>query len=63
MVAFYWLSCDGLSLADLLPGKERKSFFSLLDCVITIEYKSFPFWPLDSILMKFLFINFYIYNN
>ena len=36
--AIHWLSCDGLSLADLLPGKERKSFFSLLDCVTFVSF-------------------------
>ena len=26
-MAFHWLNCDGLSLAELLPGKKRKLFF------------------------------------
>ena len=26
VVAFHWLSCDSLSLATLLPGKEKALF-------------------------------------
>ena len=28
IVAFHWLSCDSFSLAEFLPSKKRKSFFS-----------------------------------
>ena len=101
MVAFYWLSCDGLSLAELLPGNKGKWFSFRLSSTIlieyevgegngnplqcsylenprdggarwaavygvqqsrtrlkrlsnssSIEYKSFPFWPPDSILIE-----------
>lgn len=42
-----------------LPVK-RKSFFLLLGSAIKVGCESSPFWPLDSILMRFLFIIFQI---
>ena len=50
VVAFHWLSCDSLSLAELLLGK-KKSFF-LLGSAIHIGHESSPFWPPDSVLSK-----------
>ena len=48
IVAFYWLSCDSVSLAELLPGKRRKFFFLLLDSAISIEYERSSFWSPNS---------------
>ena len=47
IMAFHWPSCDGLSLAEFLPGKKRKSFFSLLGSAIFRGQESAPFWPPD----------------
>ena len=41
-----------------LTVKKRKSFFFLLDPAMTRAGNS-PYWLLDSILMRFLFINFH----
>ena len=43
MVAFYWLSCDGLSLAELLSSKKREMGFAII-----MGCESSPFWPPDS---------------
>ena len=56
-VAFHWLSFGSLLLAELWPGKKRKSFFFRLVSAI-IENESSPFWTPDSISVKFPFINF-----
>lgn len=45
------------SLAESLPGKE--SVFFLLDSAVVAGHESFPCWCLDSIWMRFLFINFF----
>ena len=36
-MAFRWLSCDSFSLAKMLSGKKRKSFFSLLGSAIFVR--------------------------
>ena len=38
-MAFHWLSCDSLSLVELLPSK-KKAFFFLLGSAIVIGLKS-----------------------
>ena len=43
-VAFHWLSCDGLSLADLLPSKKRGFSFLLLGCAVIVGCEKFLFW-------------------
>lgn len=58
-VAFHWVSCDSLSLAEPLLDKKKKFFF-FLGSAINIGCESSPFWPSNSILMRFLFINFHI---
>ena len=49
-IVFFSSSC--LSLAELLPGEKRKSFFFLMDWAIIIGHESFPFWPPDPILFE-----------
>ena len=51
-VAFHWLSFDSVSLAELWPGKKRKSFFFRLVSAIR-EHESSPFWTPNSILIVF----------
>ena len=46
--ALPWLSCDSLSLAELLPGKKRKSFFFLFGSAVVMGHESSLFWLLDS---------------
>ena len=41
-VTFHQVSCDSLSLAELLPGKKRKSFFFLLDAAIGLGHEDHP---------------------
>ena len=43
MAAFYWLSCDGLSLAELLSSKKREMGFAFI-----MGCESSFFWPPDS---------------
>lgn len=43
IAGFHWLSCDCLLLAELLPGKRRRSFFTLLDSTLTENIKAPPF--------------------
>ena len=49
---FSLAECDSLSLAELLPGKKRRSFFFLLSSVMVVGGESSPFWPLGSILIE-----------
>ena len=46
---FSLAECNSLSLAKLLSGKKRKSFFFLLGSVTIIGHESFPFWSPFSI--------------
>lgn len=48
---FSLAECDSLSLAKLLPGKKRRSFFLLLSSALVGEGESSPFWPLGSVLI------------
>ena len=41
--AFHWLSSYSPSLAELLPGKKRETFFFLLGSAIIIGLESTPF--------------------
>ena len=49
----HWLS--------FLLVKKRKSSFSLLGSAINIGHENSPFWPPDSNLMMFPFVNFHIF--
>lgn len=40
-MAFYWLDCDGLSLAELLPGRE-KIFLPLLGSEVSFFLLEMP---------------------
>ena len=51
VVAFHCLSCDSLSLAELLAGQEEEVFF-LLGSAMVNTCESSPFWPLNSILSE-----------
>ena len=42
IIAFHWLSCDYLSLVELLTSKKRKSFFFLLDAAIGLGHEDHP---------------------
>ena len=42
-----------------MPVKRKKSFFFLLAFVIPWHVRAPPFWPPDSTLMRFVFINFH----
>ena len=60
---FSLAECDGLSLAKLLPGKKRRSFFLLLSSALVGEGESSPFWPLGSVLIAGSLYCFYIPTN
>ena len=51
-LSFYWLSCDCLSLAELLAGNKKESFFFLLGSALVIGCESCPFWSSNSILIE-----------
>lgn len=53
MVAFYWLSCDSVSLTVLLPGKKKTSFFFLLGFAIIVGHES---CPSGLLILFFIFI-------
>lgn len=48
-LAFHWLSCDCVQLAELLLGKKRESFF-LLDSDTVTGCESSPFWSSDYLI-------------
>ena len=56
-MAFHWLSCDRLSLAELLASQEGEVFLLPGGLSMDLGSESLPFWPSDSNLMRFLFIN------
>lgn len=43
IVACHWLSCDGLSLVELLSPKEKKSLFLLLGSAKIVGHESSSF--------------------
>ena len=52
----HWLSCDSLSLAELLPGKKRISFFWALQS--SQDVRAPPSGLLTPFKMRLQFINF-----
>ena len=73
MIAFHWLSCDSLSLATQLPGKEKiflppaslpaSTSLPVGICVDLSGVCMRPrIWPPDSILVRFPFNNFHADN-
>ena len=73
MIAFHWLSCESLSLATQLPGKEKiflppaslpaSTSLSAGICVDLSRVCMRPhIWPPDSILVRFPFIHFHADN-
>lgn len=57
-MAFHWLGGDSLSLAELLLGKKRKSFFFLLDSAIILRCENSPL-SLSFVQLRFLLIDFF----
>lgn len=51
VVAFHWLSCASLPWAEL-AGQEEEVFLS--GSPFNVGHESSPFWPPDSILIRFL---------
>lgn len=47
----------GFSLAESQPGEE--SFFFPLHSALVMGHKACPFWPPNSLLLRFMFINFF----
>ena len=39
-VVFHWLSCDCLSFSELLPGKNRDTFFFLLGSALIVGHET-----------------------
>lgn len=53
-----WLNSDSLLLAELLSGQEEEVFPLPIGLCYRHKAWEFPLWPLDCILMRFMFINF-----
>lgn len=58
-MVFHWLSPDSLSLAELWPGKKRKSFFFFLGSAVVLGLKKPHSRLLTSIWLTFPLINFF----
>ena len=51
-VAFHWLSRDSLSLAEVWPGKKRKSYIILPGSTLVVGHENCPFCPPNSTLIE-----------